>query len=68
MIAWRALGDAQWRRQGLSAAARIEEPAAGLRPVRGVAPELGYFADFVAVRRQRVQTSAFTDEPLWVIV
>ena len=27
-----------------------------------------YFADFVAVRRQRVQTSAFTAVPLRVIV
>jgi len=26
-----------------------------------------YFADFVAVRRQRVQTIAFVDDPLWTI-
>jgi hypothetical protein len=53
---------------------RIDEPAAGLRPVQGGGegvggdPPGGYFADFVAVRRQRVQTSAFTDDPLVVIV
>ena len=34
----------------------------------GAGRPTGYFADFVAVRRQRVQTSAFTDDPLRVIV
>ena len=54
-------------------AAGIDEPAAratgsGWAAGRALSARAGYFADFVAVRRQRVQTSAFTDEPLRVIV
>ena len=46
----------------------IDEPAACVRPVRGVARRAeDYFADFVAVRRQRVQTIAFTVVPPFVI-
>ena len=44
----------------------IEEPAAS---ATGSSPSAGirYLADFVAVRRQRVQTSAFVGEPLVVM-
>jgi hypothetical protein len=53
----------------------IENRPPRRRPVRQGSVRAGgegrgarrYFADFVAVRRQRVQTIAFVDDPFWAI-